>query len=93
MLKGLAERKWSLKRGALVPPITWEVFLEVFNAEYFLDFIRQQKEAEFTELRQEKLSVAEYAGKYISLERFAPKIMMNEWKKAQSFKKGLRLEL
>lgn len=41
MLGGLAECWWNLKKGTLISPITWEVFLEVFNAEYFLDFLRQ----------------------------------------------------
>lgn len=35
MLRGSAERWWKLKKGALTSPITWEVFLEAFNAEYF----------------------------------------------------------
>ncbi|XP_021898880.1 uncharacterized protein LOC110815391, partial [Carica papaya] len=93
MLRGSAEHWWKLKRGALVPPITWEVFLEAFNAEYFPDFLRQRKESEFTELRQVRLSMVEYAEKYIDLGRFAPEVMMNETKKARRFEKGLRLEL
>lgn len=33
MLRGSAERWWKLKKGDLIPPITWEVFLEFFNAD------------------------------------------------------------
>lgn len=39
MLRGAVEQWWTLKKGALISPITWEIFLEAFNAEYFLDFL------------------------------------------------------
>ncbi|XP_021911099.1 uncharacterized protein LOC110824920 [Carica papaya] len=55
--------------------------------------LRGERKVEFTELRQERLSVVEYAEKYIDLGRFAPVVMMNETKKARRFEKGLRSEL
>lgn len=59
----------------------------------FSGFLRQRKEIEFAELRQGRLSVVEYAERYIELGRFAPEVMMNETKKARRFEKGLRSEL
>lgn len=93
MLRGSAKHWWKLKREALISPITWEVFLEAFNVEYFPDFLMQRKETEFTELRQERLFVVEYAERCMDLGRFEPEIMMNEAKKARRFEKGLRLKL
>lgn len=93
MLRGSTERWWNMKKDALIPPITWEVLLEAFNAEYFSYFLIQRKETEFAKLQQDKLSVAEYVDKYIDLRRFRLKVMMNELKKARRFKKGLRPEL
>lgn len=67
MLKGAADCWWSLKKGVLTPPITWDVFVKAFNAEYFPDFIRQQKEMKFIELKQGNLPVAQYASQFIEL--------------------------
>lgn len=90
MLRGPVERWWNLTKEALVPLVTWETFIEAFNIEYFSDFLRHQNEAKFTNLRQGRLSMVEYTKKFIELGRFAPKMMMNELKKARRFKKRLK---
>lgn len=52
MLEGEAVNWWELKQTSLATPITWERFLEAFNAKYFLNYIRHKKEVKFLELRQ-----------------------------------------
>lgn len=87
MLRGSIEHWWNLKKGAMIPSVIWEVFLEAFNAEYFPNFLRQRKETEFVELHQMKLSVVEYAETYINLGRFALEVIMNELNKVRHLRK------
>ncbi|XP_021902536.1 uncharacterized protein LOC110818081 [Carica papaya] len=89
MLKGEAEYWWEVNQTTLPTPITWEHFLEVFNAKYFLDHIHHQKEVEFAQLTQESLSVTDYARRFTKLSCYSPEIIYNERKMAQRFQWGL----
>ncbi|XP_028055565.1 uncharacterized protein LOC114259736 [Camellia sinensis] len=52
-----------------------------------------RKVSEFQELKQGKMSVAEYEAKFIELARSAPRIVDTDYKKARMFKGGLDLEI
>jgi len=50
--------------------VTWVRFKSEFMSKYFPEDLRNKKEVEFLNLKQEKLSVAEYAAKFEELSRF-----------------------
>jgi len=54
--------------------VTWVRFKSEFLKKYFPEDLRNKKEAEFLNLKQGSLSVAEYAAKYEELSRFYPYI-------------------
>jgi len=77
MLAEEAEYWWtSTKRRmeASGDAITWERFKSVFLKKYFPEDLRNKKEAEFLNLKQGSMFVAEYAAKYEELSRFCPNI-------------------
>ena len=63
----------------------WPRFLEVFNKEYFLKTVRDQKIAKFLNLMQGKMIVVEYNVKFIELSCYAPHIVSTESHKATKF--------
>lgn len=84
-LEGEVERWWALKQMVLPSLLTWESFLEAFNAKYFLDFVHHKKEKEFSNLQQEDKIVVKYTKKFRELDRHAPEVMTIEGKKARTF--------
>ncbi|XP_020530129.1 uncharacterized protein LOC105421551 [Amborella trichopoda] len=60
---------------------------------YFLDSARERKEVEFIELQQGKLSVDQYAAKFVELSRYAPHIIKTEARKVNKFERGLRPDI
>ena len=67
----------------------WPRFLEVFNDEYFLETVRDQKTMEFLNLMKEKMTVVEYNAKFIELSCYAPHIVSTESCKVRKFEAGL----
>ena len=61
---------WQLKKPLELLWI-WPRFLEVFNEEYFLEMIRDQKVQEFLNLKQGNMIVVEYNAKFMELSRYA----------------------
>ena len=55
----------------------WPRFLEVFNDEYFLEMVQDQKTIEFLNLKQGKVNVVEYNTKFIKFEKIEFRIF--EW--------------
>ena len=68
----------------------WARFLEIFYDKYFPQCVRDRKVAEFMELKQGSLTVAEYEAKFTELARFAPHVIDTDYKKARHFEGGLR---
>ncbi|XP_028087829.1 uncharacterized protein LOC114288509, partial [Camellia sinensis] len=54
---------------------------------------RDRKVSEFEELKQGRMSVAEYKAKFTKLARFAPHMVDTDYKKARKFEGGLDLEV
>jgi len=75
--------------------VTWARFKFEFLRKYFPEDLRTMKEVEFLNLKQDNLSVAEYAAKFEELSRFCPYInvevaMVSKYVK---FESGLKLEI
>ncbi|KAL8155364.1 hypothetical protein AgCh_000664 [Apium graveolens] len=85
MLKGEANYWWESKRNletdAVIP---WDRFTQLFLDKYFPRFMETQMEIRFLELKQDKMTVAEYEAKFTELSRFVPEFMNTEEKKARS---------
>ena len=70
--------------------ISWDRFKELFLEKYFPDYMRDQMELRFFELKQGNLTVSEYETKFTELARFVPSYVDTEKKKAKRFQQGLR---
>ncbi|WJX89958.1 hypothetical protein P8452_71908 [Trifolium repens] len=75
--------------------ITWDIFKRELLTKYFPTDMRNRKVAEFMELKQGNLSVAEYATKFEDLCRFCPhyNTVEAEGDKCVKFESGLRPDL
>ncbi|XP_052210449.1 uncharacterized protein LOC127813488 [Diospyros lotus] len=94
LLRGAAERWWETARLRFRNrEPSWAEFRELFNANYFLAWVRSQKTYEFIELTQGNMSVAQYEEEFTSLARFAPELVDTDEKKATKFLRGLRVEI
>jgi len=98
MLAEEAEYWWtSTKRRieASGDAIAWVRFMNEFLRNYFPEDLRNKKEAEFLNLKQGSMSIAEYAAKYEELSRFCPYINVKDAivSKCVKFENGLRLEI
>jgi len=72
---------------------SWAEFQEAFNEQFFPDWIWEQKTYGFIELVQGNKLVAQYETEFISLARFAPKLVSTEVKKAAKFQRSLRANI
>ena len=73
--------------------ISWGEFMDVFNVKYYPEQIREQKSREFSNLKQEEMTVRDYEQKFIQLERFALGLCSTEKSHANKFLWGLRFAL
>ena len=74
MLEADAEFQWDgVKRllEGFQMEITWDVFKETFYQKYFPVLVRNAKELEFMQLRQENSSILEYIAKFEELCKFS----------------------
>ncbi|XP_028106690.1 uncharacterized protein LOC114305756 [Camellia sinensis] len=91
-LKDEARRWWLLIRNTN-GNMTWARFNEIFYEKYFLQCFRDRKVSEFQELKQSRMSVAEYKTKFTELTRFVPHMVDTDYKKAHKFEGGLDLDI
>ena len=92
MLEDEARRWWMLMRENH-RGVDWVKFLEIFYDKYFPQCVRDRKVAEFMELKQDSMTVAEYEAKFTELARFAPHVIDTDYKKARHFEGGLRSDI
>ena len=91
-LKNEASYWWeSIKVMEPEGVVTWDRFKELFLEKYFPDYMRDQMEIKFLELKQGNMSVTEYETKFTELSRFVPTYVDTEKKKAKRFQQGLKL--
>lgn len=69
--------------------LTWDAFLEKLKDRFYPLSLQKQKESEFLTLKQNTLSVAEYANKFLELARFASGLVPTEQTKMNRFFEGL----
>ncbi|XP_020523622.1 uncharacterized protein LOC110007368 [Amborella trichopoda] len=96
MLEGDVEHWWgSVKQSweRSGTKVNWDTFLEAFNEKYFPDSVKERKEVEFIELQQGKLTVEQYAAKFLELSRYAPHVINMEAQKVNKFERGLMLDI
>ncbi|XP_028109577.1 uncharacterized protein LOC114308227 [Camellia sinensis] len=91
-LKNEAQRWWLLIRNTN-GNMTWARFNEIFYEKYFPHCFQDRKMSEFQELKQGRMSVAEYEAKFIELARFTLHMVDMEYKKARKFEGGLNLDI
>ena len=73
--------------------IAWTRFTELFMEKYFPEYMQSMMELEFSELKQEEKSVAEYEARFVELARFVPSYVDSDIKKAKRFQHGLKPEI
>ncbi|XP_028088930.1 uncharacterized protein LOC114289400 [Camellia sinensis] len=91
-LKDEARRWWLLIQNTN-GNMTCARFNEIFYDKYFPQCFRDQKVSEFQELKEGRMSVAEYEAKFTELARFAPHMVDTDYKKARKFEGGLDLDI
>ncbi|RYQ99821.1 hypothetical protein Ahy_B07g087834 isoform C [Arachis hypogaea] len=98
MLKADAEFWWDGARRLLEDAgkdISWVTFKEAFYKKYFPLSVRESKEMEFLQLRQDRMSIAEYTEKFERLCKFSAMYKANpdeKWK-CMKYQGGLRAEV
>ncbi|KAL8108735.1 hypothetical protein AgCh_024996 [Apium graveolens] len=70
--------------------ITWKRFKELFLEKYFPQFVQDQMELKFVELKRGNMSVADYESKFEELSRYVPSYVDTDRKKAKRFQQGLK---
>ncbi|XP_057755721.1 uncharacterized protein LOC130974900 [Arachis stenosperma] len=98
MLKVDAEFLWHGARRLLEDArtdISWATFKEAFYKKYFSLSVRESKEIEFLQLRQDRMSITEYIEKFERLCKFFAMYKANsdeKWK-CMKYQGGLRAEV
>ncbi|XP_028069204.1 uncharacterized protein LOC114271766 [Camellia sinensis] len=91
-LKDEARRWWLLIQNTN-GNMTWARFNEIFYEKYISQCFWDRKVSEFQELKQDRMSVAEYEAKFTKLVRFAPHMVDTNYKKTHKFEGGLDLDI
>ncbi|XP_028123141.1 uncharacterized protein LOC114320229 [Camellia sinensis] len=95
-IEPLKTETWLLEMEELFEVFSCSATQKVLLATYTLkDEARRwdRKVSEFQELKQGKMSVAEYESKFTELAKFAPHMVDIDYKKARKFERGLDLEI
>ena len=70
-------------------PMTWEFFVQEFEAKYVTDMYRESKWKQFLNLKQRNLSVTEFENEFSHLSKYAPKLVLTEAFRCRQFEDGL----
>ena len=95
LLQGDAYSWWKTISYSLVQPpvLTWDDFLREYHEKYAPSVYKREKRREFIELRQDKLTVAEYGLKFPQLSVYAANLITTEEEKCQKFEEGLTYDI
>jgi hypothetical protein len=94
-LLGEARHWWTAKKVLLIQElgsedaISWPSFQKEFLQQYFSKILRDVKAREFMDLTQGNMIVAQYAGHFNELARFAPYMVADEENRVRKFEQGL----
>ncbi|XP_073309908.1 uncharacterized protein [Primulina huaijiensis] len=95
-LREVARSWWLVIKEALEqrgPVITWKIFKVEFYQRFFPVSYKQDKSAEFANLRQGQLNIAEYLAQFFTLLRFSPHVARNDAVVFDQFIQGLNPEI
>ncbi|XP_028069881.1 uncharacterized protein LOC114272392 [Camellia sinensis] len=93
-MEGEADHWWEMiKSTRQVETLTWRQFEDLFMEKYFPNSLRQEMIQEFLQLKQGKMSVAQYANRFEALSRYASAIVANEEDKVRRFEWGLDTDI
>ncbi|XP_075500136.1 uncharacterized protein LOC142538723 [Primulina tabacum] len=95
-LQEIARNWWLITKGALEQRssrITWKIFKVEFYHKFFPVSYRQDKSAEFSNLRHGHLSIDEYLAQFFTLLRFVPHVARNDEAISDQFIRGLNPEI
>ncbi|XP_028122727.1 uncharacterized protein LOC114319866 [Camellia sinensis] len=85
-MEGEADHWWEMiKSTRQAETLTWRQFKDLFMEKYFPNSLRQEMIQEFLQLKQRKMSVAQYANRFEALSRYASAIVANEEDKVKRF--------
>src|SRR3954466_3498464 len=80
----------TIRNTRSVEMMTWDEFVSLFLERHFPDTDREAYQIEFTNLKQEDMTVSEYASKFIQLSHYAPHLVPTEAEKGRKFQLELR---
>ena len=91
LLQGTTYDWWKLvlRNPLLLDPITWDYFVIEFNTKYVTDDYKESKWKKFLNLRQGKMTVAEYEKEFSCLSKYAPESILTEKFRCGQFEEGL----
>ncbi|XP_028090826.1 uncharacterized protein LOC114291033 [Camellia sinensis] len=93
-MEGEADHWWEMiKSTRQIETLTWRQFEDLFMEKYFPNPLRQEMIQEFLQLKQAKMSVAQYANRFEALSRYAAAIVANEGDKVRRFEWGLDTDI
>ena len=84
---------WDNLKLITTAPVTWDLFVEEFNEQYYTHFHRDQKRQEFFRLKQFGRSVIEYEIELRELAKFVPELANYEEYLCSKLKMGLSFEI
>ncbi|KAJ8899271.1 hypothetical protein K2173_017306 [Erythroxylum novogranatense] len=95
LLQGPAYQWWKTVPGSTTRPclLKWEDFLRVFRDNYMPKVYLDMKMQEFLELKQGKMSVADYEVRFNELMGYATALIPTEEDKCRRFENGLNMEI
>ncbi|XP_073271529.1 uncharacterized protein [Primulina huaijiensis] len=95
-LREVVRSWWLVTKEALEqrgPVITWKIFKVEFYQRFFPVSYRQDKGAEFANLKQGQLNIDEYLAQFFTLLRFTPHVARNDEAVCDLFIQGLNPEI
>ncbi|KAA3461597.1 maturase K [Gossypium australe] len=87
--------RWWKTLTSVVPKerVTWDFFLEEFRKKYISQRFVDQKRKEFLELKQGKMTVAEYEHEFVRLSKYAQECVSTEAILCKRFEDGLNEDI
>ena len=84
---------WDNLKLRSTAPVTWNLFLQEFNEQYYTHFHKDQKRQEFFKLKQYGKSITEYETELRELSEFFLELANFEEYFYSTFEEGLSLEI
>ena len=81
--------KLVLRCPRLLDPMTWDFFVQEFQAKYVTDMYKEVKWKQFLNLKQRNLSVVEYEKEFSHLSKNALEVVLTETFRCRQFEDDL----